>query len=145
MFKFRSLLSIRIITHTNLSNQLSPEVVEPNLIPDHHTTHEAWQDIRNKINKHEIIDQKLLDYQERLDETRERLDDDELTQEEFDELKDGIEKDMPIEVRRKLPDYDPSQETALQSDFTATVAVEQATKLVTADMSIDPAMLPSMK
>jgi len=51
---------------------------------------------------------------------------------------------MPIEVRRKLPDYDPSQETDLKSDFTATAAVEaeRAAKLSPADMSIDPSMVP---
>jgi len=52
---------------------------------------------------------------------------------------------MPIEVRRKLPDYDPSQETNLTSDFTATTVVEQATKLAPADMSIDARMVPEMK
>lgn len=126
-------------------NQLLSGIVDPNQIPDHNTTHEAWQDIRTKIHKHEIIDQKLLDYQEKLDNARERLDDAELTQDEFDELKEGIEKDMPIEVRRKLPDYSPSQETDLKSEFTATAAIEQAAKLAPANMSIDAAMLPSMK
>jgi len=142
-YVFKSEDGVRIFDKEG--NRLSPEIVEPNQIPDHHTTHETWQDIRNKIHKHEIIDQKLLDYQEKLDTTREHLDDGELTQEEFDELKDGIEKDMPIEVCRKLPDYDPSQETELTPDFTASVAVEQATKLVTADMSIDAGLVPELK
>jgi len=52
---------------------------------------------------------------------------------------------MPIEVRRKLPDYDPSQETELSSDFAATVTVEQVVKLTSADMSIDFAMVPDLK
>lgn len=59
-------------------NQLVPEIVDPNQIPNHHTTHEAWQDIRNKIHKHALIDQKLLDYQEKLDAARDCLDDDKL-------------------------------------------------------------------
>jgi len=143
MHIFKSEDGIRVFDKEG--NQLTPDIVEPNQIPDHHTTHEAWQDIRNKIHKHEIIDQKLLDYQEKLDTARERLDDDELTQEEFDELKDGIEKDMPIEVRSKLSDYDPSQETDLKSDFITTVAVEQVTKLAPTDMSINAGLVPSMK
>jgi len=126
-------------------NKLGTEIVDPNQIPDHHTTHEAWQDIKTKIHKHEMIDQKLLDYQEKLDAARERLDDGELTQDEFDELKDGIEKDMAIEVRRKLPDYDPSQETDLTKDFTGISAVEQASVLAPAGMSIDGGMVPGMK
>jgi len=125
--------------------QLAPDAIDPDLIDDRRTTHEEWQGITDQIKKHEIIDQKLLDYQERLDTARERLDDRELTQEEFDELKEGIEKDMPIEVRRKLPDYDPSQETDLTSDFTATNAVEQAAKLAPADMAIDAGMVLEVK
>jgi len=142
-YVFKSEDGIRVFDKEG--KQLSAEIADPNQIPDHHTTHEAWQDIRNKIHKHEIIDQKLLDYQEKLDTTRERLDDGELTQDEFDELKDGIKNDMPIEVRRKLPDYDPSQETELTSDFTATSTVEQVAKLTPADMSIDAGLVPMVK
>lgn len=143
MHVFKSEDGVRVFDQEG--NQLSSEIVDPNQLPDHHTTHEAWQDIRNKIHKHEIVDQKLLAYQERLDEARERLDDGELTQDEFDELKDGIEKDMPIEVRRKLPDYVPSQETDLKSDFTTTAMVEQVTKLAPTDMSIDAGLVPGLK
>jgi len=143
MHVFKSEDGVRVFDKEG--NQISPEIVEPDQIPDHHTTHEAWQGIRNKIHKHEIVDQKLLDYQEKLDTARERLDDGELTQEEFDELKDGIEEDMPIEVHRKLPDYDPSQETDLKSDFTATATKEQVTKLAPMDMSIDPGLIPEVK
>lgn len=139
---FKSEDGIRIFDKEG--NQLSSEIVEPNQIPDHHTTHEAWQDIKTKIHKHELIDQKLLDYQERLDEARDRLDDGELTQEEFHELKDGIEKDMPIEVRRKRPDYDPSLETNVKADFTATTNVEQIVKLAPANMVIDPTMVSTI-
>jgi len=126
-------------------NQLAPDIIDPDLIDDRRTTHEEWQGITDQIKKHEIIDQKLLDYQEKLDAARERLEDAELTQEEFDELREGIEKDMPIEVRRKLPDYDPSQETNLTSDFTTTAAIEQAAKLTPSDMAIDAGMVPGMK
>ena len=50
---------------------------------------------------------------------------------------------MPIEVRRKLPDYDPSQETDLTSNFTVTAAVEQPAILTPADMAIDPSAIPA--
>ena len=126
-------------------NQLAPDIINPDLIDDRRTTHEEWQGIIDQIKKHEVIDQRLLDYQEKLDAARDRLDDGELTQEEFDELKEGIEKDMPIEVRRKLPDYDPSQETNLTSDFKVTATVEQAAKLSPSDMTIDAGMIPGMK
>lgn len=126
-------------------NQLAPETIDPNQIPNHHTSHENWQDIKSKINKHEIIDQKLIDYQEKLDATREQLDNEELTQDEFEELREDIEKDMPIEVRRKLPDYDLSQETDLKSDFTAKATVEQIAKLTPMDMSIDVGIVPGLK
>lgn len=139
---FKSEDGIRV--YDKEGNQLAHATIDPDQIPDHHTTHEAWQDITTKINKHEIIDQKLLDYQDKLDTTRERLENKEISEEEFKELKDSVEKGMPIEIRRKLPDYDPSQETNLRSGFTASAAVEQGAKLAPSDMSIGAVPIPEL-
>ena len=123
-------------------NSVSSQIVDPDQILDHHTSAEDWERSVDQINKHEAIEQNLIDYQEKLDAAREQLYEGELTQDEFDELKSGIEADMPIEVRRKLPDYDPSQETDLTSDFTATA--KKAIEIAPADMAIDPSMVPGM-
>jgi len=123
-------------------NIVSATVIDPDMIGDRHTTAEQWETITGSIKKHEAIDQRLMDYQEKLDAARERVDSGELTQDQFEDVRDGIEKDMPIEVRRKLPDYDPSQETDLKGDFTATV--KQAAQLAPMDMAIDPSMVPGI-
>jgi len=121
---------------------LSPDIVHPDEIPDNFEKAEPYLEILDGIKKHEAIDQNLIDYQEKLDDTREQLDNGDLTQEEFEAIREEIQNDMPIEVRRKLPDYDPAQETNLKSDFTAIAS--QTTALSTADMAIDPSMVPAM-
>ena len=65
-----------------------------------------------------------------------------LSQSEFDDLRLSIENDMPIEVRHKLPDYDPTHQVELKTDFSATA--NQTTKLSLADMVIDSSMMPGM-
>ena len=118
-------------------NLLSKDAVDANEIPDHHPKAEPFFEKERLIEKHEAINNRLTSYQEKLDAARERLDEGDLTQEEFDNLREDLKVDMPIEVRRKLPDYDPAQETNLKSDFVATTK-----KLVLSpeDMRIDPSM-----
>lgn len=53
-----------------------------------------------------------------------------------------LEADMPMAVKRQMPDYDPSQEPDLKSDFLATATMEQVAILTPKDMSIDVGMVP---
>lgn len=61
--------------------------------------------------------QRILDYQEKLDNARERSASDDFTKEELDTLDKELEAEMPMAVKRQMPDYDPAQETNLKSDF----------------------------
>lgn len=122
---------------------LSDDIITPDEISDHHPRAEPFLNNRRLIEEHETNDQRLIDYQEQLDETRDRLDANDLTQEELEALREGVETDMPIQVRQKLPDYDPSQETDLTSDLTSTA--KQAAKLSSSDMAIDPSMVPGLR
>lgn len=121
---------------------VSPDRVDPDQIADHYPSAESYLEQLRLIEQHEAIDQNLIKYQTQLDEARERLDSGELSQSEFDELRSSIENDMPIEVRRKLPEYDPTQEAELKTDFSASVT--QTTKTSPADMVIDPSMVPGI-
>ena len=122
-------------------NPISEDEVHPDEVPNHTTTYEELQSITDRIEKHKTIADGLSDYQLKLDEARERLDSGKLTQDEFDEIKDDLQETMPIEVRRKLPGYDASQESDAKLE---TVTPTQAPKLNAADMSIDPALVPGM-
>ncbi|MEM7069354.1 MAG: hypothetical protein AAF478_10770 [Pseudomonadota bacterium] len=123
-------------------NPVPEEVVHPDEIGDHHPKAEPYFEIRLGIDKHEVIEENLFDYQEKLDEARKHLDSGDLTQEEFENIRGDIKNNMPIEVRRKLPVYDPSKEIDMTSDFAATAAIEQATKLSPEDLAIDPSLVP---
>jgi len=66
--------------------------------------------------------QQLLDYQDRLDQARERLDAGDITQKELDALKAELKDTMPEAVRRKLDQDTPKAEaTMAQPTTTATV------------------------
>lgn len=121
---------------------VSPIRVDPDQIADHYPSAESYLEQLRLIEQHEAIDQNLADYQTQLDEERERLDSGELSQSEFEDLRSSIENNIPIEVRRKLPDYDPTQEVELTTEFTASAA--KMTKLSPADMMIDPSMMPGI-
>lgn len=140
---FKSEDGVRVFDESG--DLVSDNVIHPDEIGDHYPKAEPYLEKLEFIEKHEAIQQDLFDYQEKLDDARERLDSDDLAQEEFEAIREEIQNEMPLEVRRKLPDYDPSQETDLTSEFAATATIEQATKLTPADMAIDPSIMPGMK
>ena len=118
---------------------VSDEVIHPDEIPDHHTKAEPYLNILSGIKKHKAIESELIAYQEKLDEARQRVDSREMTKQELEKYKVNLQRDMPIEVKRQLPDYDPANEQILKSDFTASSKTSQ---LTAADMRIDPSMVP---
>lgn len=63
----------------------------------------------------------ILEYQEKLDDARERSNSDDFTKDELDDLDKELEADMPEAVKRQLPDYEPSQEVQLTDGFKVTV------------------------
>ena len=68
----------------------------------------------------------LLDYQEKLDDARERSNSDDFTKDELDDLDKELEAGMPQAVKRQLPDYEPLQETDLKSDFEASAELSMS-------------------
>ena len=118
---------------------VSAEVIHPDEIDDRFTKAEPYLENKGLIKKHEGIEDSLIAYQEKLDEAVERVDSGEMTKQELEEYKITLQRDMPIEVRRQLPDYDPANEQILKSDFTAS---SKAPELIAADMQIDPSMVP---
>jgi len=121
-------------------NPVPEGVVHPDEISDNIAKHEDWQSNSSLIKQHEAIGNGLIDYQHKLDEARDKLDSGKLTQDEFEGIKDGLQQSMPIEVRRKLPGYDVSQELDVKPE---TASPAQSQKLSAADMSIDPALVPN--
>lgn len=118
---------------------VSPDIIHPDEIEDFRPKAEDYLGVLDDINKHKDIEQKLHDYQDKLDAAQERLENGEISQKELDDLRKSLQDEMPIEVRRKLPDYDPSQEQA--TDITQALQTE-APKLTAADTKIDPALIP---
>lgn len=59
----------------------------------------------------------ILEFQEKSDHARERSNSDDFTKEELDELDKELEAEMPVAVKRQMPDYDPSKEVSLKSNF----------------------------
>lgn len=75
----------------------------PDEIEDWRPRWEVLQELRQS--QQDLTDERdqLHEYQNLLDETRERLDDEGLTKDELDELEKRLEDNMPDAVKRKLP------------------------------------------
>ena len=85
--------------------------------------------------------QKIIEYQEKLDHSRERSDSKDFSKEELDGLDQELEAEMPMAVKRQMPGYDPAQETRLNSDFsTSARPVIEAV----ADVTLNSTMMPTI-
>lgn len=114
--------------------RLDNETHDIDAIPQTKVTAEEYLDVHEQKKQLMQERQELLDYQEKLDNARERSNADDFTKDELDELGEELEADMPTAVKRQLPDYKPSQETDLKSDFEASAELslsEIPTKAVT--------------
>lgn len=120
---------------------VSSNVITPEEIPDNFETAEPYLRVLEGIRQHQAIENDLYAYQEQLDEARERLASGEMTTEELDQYREELQRNMPIEVKRELQDYDAPNEILLKSDFSASA---QSPTLTVSDMVIDPALVPGM-
>lgn len=91
--------------------ELSAEEIDPGLIEDHRPQWETFSE--QKMQQRMLMQERgeLLDYQERLDKTRERLDDEDLTAKELDDLDKDLMEDMPLAVKRQLDGGQPEGTT----------------------------------
>ena len=95
-------------------------LIDPMEIPDTNPTWESYHSSRAE--EHFILDARrdILDYQQRLDEARDRAASGELTQDELEQLEASLAEDMPEQVRAALPSNHPLAQTGPQADTTIT-------------------------
>ena len=101
---------------------MGADVIHPDAIADGRPTWESYKEKLETRDRLEVEREAIHEYQDKLDHARERSEADDFTKEELDELDAELEADMPLAVKRQMPDYDPSQEVKLKSEFQASTA-----------------------
>lgn len=124
-------------------NELDASVIDPNDVANSRPTWESYKPHFDEKARLMAEQDELLDYQEKLDEARERLDAGDITSEELDELREELRESAPEAVRRHIPemaegpdattgqpDPDPVQATDLDitADMVSTGAVPGLTR-----------------
>ena len=104
-------------------NRLDTDTHDIDQIPQTKHTAEQYLDIHEQKKQLMQERQDILDYQEKLDAARERSNSDDFTKDEMDELDKELQSEMPQAVKRQLPDYTPSQEASIKSEFEASTAI----------------------
>lgn len=119
-------------------NELSPDVITPDEIPNHKPSWEYYLEGQNLVRELEAEQTELLDYQADLDDAAERLDSGDLTVQEFDELRSSLRESAPDAVRARIsgmepreaevtitiPSAAPNQNTALNLDADLSNAIQ---------------------
>lgn len=91
-------------------NEVTRDDLDPAEIPDHYPSWETYETQLEEARRLEEERQDLLDYQQRLDEARDRLDEGGLSEEDIEEIESDLSDRMPAAVRDELRDSDPAQE-----------------------------------
>lgn len=99
---FKSEDGIRIFDEDGA--ELDHSEIDPALIGPEHPSWEAYKPILDESIRLEEERRALLEFQQKLDAARERLDAGDLTQDEFDSLRNDLKADMPEAVRSQIPD-----------------------------------------
>ncbi len=95
--------------------ELLRDDIDPDEIPDHlerWESYKSFSDLEDGL-KQERAD--ILEYQDKLDEARDRIKDPELTKDELDSMEAELEAEMPDAVKRYLPGAD--QELHIAKDL----------------------------
>lgn len=106
--------------------ELDAETIDPDEIADGHPT---WEDFLLSTNERDRLEAErteILDFQQRVDDARDRLDDDGLTTDDLDDMKGMLEADMPLAVRQQMPDFVPSAQIEMKADFSGAAALSSA-------------------
>ena len=120
--------------------ELSREEIDPDSIDDQKPKWEAFKaetEERARLMKER---QQLLDYQDKLDQARERLDAGEITQKELDQLKTELKDTMPDAVRQKL-DLDKPKAEATMAQPAMTVATPEGMDQIMRNTGLGPTPL----
>lgn len=85
-------------------NEVGDDIVEPDEIPDEKPTWEQF--VRDKTLVRDLTQQRedLLEFQTDLDEAQELLDSGEMTQAQYDELRERLAADAPDAVKKRIPE-----------------------------------------
>lgn len=97
--------------------QVDESVIHPDQIDDLKPTWEAFEGELKLEKQLQAERQGLIEYQEKLDNARERSNSDNFTKEELDELEAELEADMPPTVARHIPGMEASSAIELKSEF----------------------------
>lgn len=87
-------------------HELSPEVIDPARIDEKKPKWETFSAANDELAQLNRERQQLLDYQSRLDKSRERIDRKEITNGDLDRLERDLQSSMPDAVRQKLTERD---------------------------------------
>lgn len=93
-------------------NELATEEIHPDEIDD---SKPRWEQYRAELEAFKALERErveLIDYQAKLDEARERLDRGEMSQEEFDGLRDDLKASMPEAVSAHVPGMEKTDRAA---------------------------------
>lgn len=116
--------------------ELSADEIDPDLIEDYRTKWEAFSARKGEEAKILEERQKLLEFQEKLDDARNELADGELTKHELDVLELDIDASMPMAVQRRMQGSEEQPQLDLARDFGAATA-----KQIAATSTLDLAKL----
>lgn len=108
--------------------ELDRGAIDPMMIDSARPT---WEIYKPELDtKNRLIEERreLIEYQSKLDTARERLDAGNLTREEFDELRDELNADMPSAVRDQLPELE--QDAAIKPDAAPAAELEISDEMV---------------
>lgn len=89
-------------------NEVARGELDPDLIDD---SRPIWESYQPELEAYDGLKEEretILDYQDRLDDTRERINEDNITEAELAELESDLDEIMPDAVRLQLPDHSPT-------------------------------------
>lgn len=95
---------------------VSADELDPHMIDDRYPTAETWLAAKEHHRKLSAEREELLDYQDRLDQAQQLIDQGDLNEEDFDDLDALMNDDVPNAVRQRLPSLDPAYVNASQPD-----------------------------
>ena len=84
--------------------ELDPSFIDPDMIEDWRP---RWEPVKQALDQREALIKErtdLIGYQDKLDAARERLEAGDMTQDEYDRLREDLVEDMPDAVRRQIPE-----------------------------------------
>ncbi|WP_067338014.1 SHOCT domain-containing protein [Stappia indica] len=98
-------------------HEVEASILAPEEVSDARPSWETYKPELNRLHQLQAERSDLLDYQQKLDEARERIDAGEISREEFDEMRDELKTAMPDAVRAQVPEL--AAEVTMDADVAA--------------------------